>query len=57
MSSPFLVGVKGPAGTINLIPVKPPTFWQRAEKLLIRLFGWGLWTLFVFMAGWMWGAS
>ena len=56
MSSPFLVGEKGANGTIHLKPVKPPTFWQRLEKRLVWLFGWGLWTVIVFFLGWMWGA-
>lgn len=56
MSSPFLIGVKGPSGTINLIPIKPPTFWQKLQKWLAWLFGWGLWTLLVYFVGYTMGA-
>jgi hypothetical protein len=55
-TNPVFVGIKGQAGTINLIPTTPPTFWQRLGKRLTWLFGWGLWTLLAFMAGWAWGA-
>lgn len=56
MSSPFLIGVQGQNGSINLIPIKPPTFWQRLEKWIAWLVAWGLWTLLAFFVGYAVGA-